>query len=138
MYPFCLVALLRIFAQVTLLYYIVRTVQSTLHFTPWQNCSFTLHPLAELFLYTSPPGRTVPLHFTPWQNCSFTLHPLAELFLYTSPPGRTVPLHFTPWQNCSFTLHPLAELFLYTSPPGRTVHSNMSSQGSILPCKCWN
>ena len=62
-----------------------------LHFTPWQTCSFTLHPLADLFLYTSP---------------------LADLFLYTSPPGRPVPLHFTPWQTCSFTLHPLADLFI--------------------------
>ena len=41
-------------------------------------------------LYTSPPGRPVPLHFTPWQTCSFTLHPLADLFLYTSPSGRPV------------------------------------------------
>ena len=65
-----------------------------LHFTPWQTYSFTLHPLADMFLYTSP---------------------LADLFLYTSPPGRPVPLHFTPWQTCSFTLHPLADLFLYTS-----------------------
>ena len=69
-------------------------------------------PLAHLFLFTSPPGRHVPLHFTPWQICSFTLHPLADLFLYTSPPSRSVPLHFTPWQTCSFTLHPLADLFL--------------------------
>ena len=89
-----------------------RTVQSTLHFTPWQTCSFTLHPLADRFLYTSPPGRPVPLHFTPLQTHSFTLHPLADLFftlhsladpfLYTSPPCRPV---------------------LYTSPPGRPIHS---------------
>ena len=109
-----------------------RTVQSTLHFTPWQTCSFTLHPLADRFLYTSPladpflytspPCRPVPLHFTPLQTCS---------------------LHFTPWQTRSFTLHPLADLFftlhpladpflytsppcrpvLYTSPPGRPIHS---------------
>ena len=74
--------------------------------SPW-NCSkcFTLHPLTDLFLYTSPPGRPVPLHFTPWQTCSFTLHPLTDLFLYTSPPGRPVPLHFTPWQTCSFQRH---------------------------------
>ena len=57
----------------------------SLHFTPWQTCSFTLHP---------------------WHTCSFTLHLLADLFLYTSHPGRYVPLDFTPWQTCSFTLHP--------------------------------
>ena len=36
------------------------------------DCSerFTLHPLADLFLYTSTPGRPVPLHFIPWQTCS--------------------------------------------------------------------
>ena len=45
-------------------------------------------------LYTSPPGRPVPLHFTLWQTCSFTLHP--------PPPRRPVLLHFTPWQTCSF------------------------------------
>ena len=48
-----------------------------LHFTPWEICSFTLHPLGDMFLYTSPP----------WQTCSFTLHPLGDMFLYTSPPA---------------------------------------------------
>ena len=102
--------------------------------SPWDSSKcFTLHPLADLFIYTSPPDRPVPLHFTPWQTCSFTLQPLADLFIYTSPPGRPVPLHFTPWQTCSFTLHPLANLFLYTSPPGRPVHpnANATSLGSI-------
>ena len=87
-----------------------------MHFTPWQTCSFTLQPLADLFIYTSTPGRPVHLHFTPWQTCSFTLQPLADLFIYTSTPGRPVHLHFTPWQTCSFTLQPLADLFLNTSP----------------------
>ena len=79
-----------------------QVLQEALHFTPWQTCYFTLHPLADLLLYTSPPGRPVTLHFTPWQTCYFTLHPLADLLLYTSPPGRPVTLHFTPWQTCSF------------------------------------
>ena len=120
------------------------------------NSVFTLHPLADLFLYTSPTGRPVPLHFTNWQTCSFTLHQLADLFLYispiqqtysfmlhlladlflyTSPAGRPVPLHFTPWQTCSFTLHQL-DPFLYTSPPGRPIPSNTNSTslGSIQSC----
>ena len=124
--------------------------------SPWQTCSFTLHPLGDLFLYTSSPGRPVPLHFTSWETCSFTLHSLGDMFLYTSPPRRPVPLHFTPWETCSFTLHPLGDLFLYTSPlgylflytspladmflytslPGRPVHSIAisTSLGSIQPC----
>ena len=87
-------------------YPILETAQITSHVTPWQNCSFTLHPqqtcsftlhpLVDLFLYTSPTGRPVPLHITPQHTCSFTLHPLTDLFLYTSLPGRPVPLHFTP------------------------------------------
>ena len=87
------------------------------------DCSkrFTLHPLADLLLYTSPSGRPVTLHFTLWQTCYFTLHPLADLLLYTSPSGRPVTLHFTLWQTCYFTLHPLADLLLYTSPSGRPV-----------------
>ena len=66
-----------------------------LHFTPWHTCSFTLYPLADLFLYNSPR-----------QTCPFTLYPLADPFLYTLPPGRPVPLHFTPWQTRSCTLYP--------------------------------
>ena len=98
------------------------TFSYSAEFSSWDRSKqFTFNPLANLFLYTSPPGRHVPLHFTPWQTCSFTLHPLVDMFLYTSPPGRPVPLHFTPRQTCSFTLHPLADLFLYTSLPGRPV-----------------
>ena len=90
--------------------------------SPW-DCSkrFTLHPLADMLLYTSSPGRPVTLHFIPWQTCYFTLHPLADMLLYTSSPGRPVTLHFIPWQTCYFTLHPLADLLLYTSSPGRPV-----------------
>ena len=94
-----------------------RTAQRALHFTPWQTCYFTLHLLADLLLYTSPPGRPVTLHFTPWQTCDFTLHPLADLLLYTSPPGRPATLHFTPWQTCSFQGHQLREYYSLTFPP---------------------
>ena len=86
--------------------------------------------MADLFLYTSPPGKLVPLHFTPgrpvplyftpWQTCSFTLHPMADLFLYTSPPGKLVPLHFTPGRPVPLYFAP-ADLILYTSPLSKYV-----------------
>ena len=62
-------------------YRVRRTAQSALHFTPWQTSYFTLHPLADLLLYPSPPGRPGTLPFTPWQTCYFTLNPLADLFI---------------------------------------------------------
>ena len=98
-------------------YIVLGTVERALHFTPWQTCSFTLHSLADLFLYTSPPGRLVPLHFTPWQICSFTLHPLADLFLYPladlfiQTPTRQL------WEAFSNVAITLQKLFIHLCPP---------------------
>ena len=76
---------------------------------------FTLHPLADLFLYTSPladlflytssPDRPVPLHFIPWQTCSVTLHPWQTCSV-TLHPWQTCSFKLHPWQTCSFKLHP--------------------------------